>query len=119
MLKNPNAFNLKAKYEDGLYELLDCGPFDPSVTSFERLIVQPGKDQTVKLDRAEGSNYIGIAAGYYEAFKRESIIRLQEIPQPTVKKTWLLGSKDKYSCDLNLEITLGKAQIDKIEVIQE
>jgi type VI secretion system VasD/TssJ family lipoprotein len=118
-LKDPNAFNLKAKYEEGLYELLECTPFDPSVSSFERLIIQPGKDQTVILDRAEGTSYVGIAAGYYEAFERESIIRLQELVLATKKKSSSPWGKDNYCGDLNLGITFGKEKIDKIEVIPE
>ena len=114
-LKDPNAFNLKAKFEEGLYELLDCSSFDPSVTDFERVIVYPGQDQTLNMNRAEGSNYIAFAAGYNN-MQKDRIIRFHEIPVET-KTKMLTPWKKYYVCrDLNLEIMLGPEQIEKIEV---
>ena len=42
-LKDPNAFNQLSGDEEGLYLLLGCSVFDPSVTSFQGLDIQPNQ----------------------------------------------------------------------------
>jgi len=117
-LKDPNVFNLKARYEDGLYELLDCSLFDPSVTSFERVTLQPGKELSLTLDRAEGSNYFAMAAGYFQ-MEKDRITRFVEIPVETKSKI-LTPWKKYYVCrDLVIEITLGAQQIERIEILEK
>jgi predicted component of type VI protein secretion system len=116
-LKDPNPFNLRASYDEGLYELLDCKPFDPSVTSFEPFEIQPKQKTSEILDRSEGSNFIGIAAGYY-TFEKERIIRFKEIPVETKRKWYKPWSKYNLCKDLNLRITLGPQQIDNVEVLK-
>ncbi|MDJ0816766.1 MAG: type VI secretion lipoprotein TssJ [Desulfobacterales bacterium] len=113
-LKDPNAFNLKTKYTEGLYELLDCSSFDSSVTDLERIVVYPNKDLPLTMDRAEGTNYIALAAGYTN-MEKDRIVRIHEIPID--EKTKILTPwKKYYVCrDLNLEISLGPEQIETIE----
>lgn len=115
-LKDPNAFNQFSGDEDGLYLLLGCSVFDQSVTSFQRLTIQPGQQLTQSFDRAEGSRYVGIAAGYYR-IEKERITRFLKIPVKIKRRGWLLR---KYGLpgELDLEITLGPQQIEKIETIQ-
>jgi type VI secretion system VasD/TssJ family lipoprotein len=115
-LKDPNAFNQFSGDQDGLYLLLDCSVFDPSVTSFQRLTIQPGQQLTQSFDRAEGSRYVGIAAGYYR-IEKERITRFLKIPVKIKRRGWLLR---KYGLpgELDLEISLGPQQIEKIETIQ-
>lgn len=117
-LKDPNIFKLKTKYDDGLNELLDCSLFDPSVTSFERMTVEPGKDQVLTLDRAEATNYFAMVAGYYQ-MEPDRITRLWEIPVET--KTKILTPWKKYQVcrDLSLHITLGSQQIERVEALEK
>ena len=115
-LKDPNAFNQFTGDEDGLYLLLDCGVFDPSVTSFQRLTIQPGQQLTQSFDRAEGSRYVGIAAGYY-IIEKERMTRFLKIPVE-VKRRGLLFKKYGVPGELDLEITLGPQQIEKVDTIQ-
>jgi len=117
-LKNPNVFKLKSKYEDGLLELLECKLFDPTVTDFERITVQPGKDQTLIVDRADGSNYFGVVAGYFE-MQIDRIARFQEIPVTTKTKIMTPWKKYQVCLDLNLEITLGPQQLERIEDVEK
>jgi predicted component of type VI protein secretion system len=115
-LKDPNAFNQLSGDEDGLYILLDCGVFDPSVTGFQRLTIQPGQQFTQSFDRAEGSRYIGIAAGYY-ILEKERITRFLKIPVE-IKRRGLTFRKYGVPGELDLEITLGAQQIEMIETRQ-
>jgi type VI secretion system VasD/TssJ family lipoprotein len=115
-LKDPNAFNQLGSDQNGLYVLLGCETFDPSVTSFRRITVQPRQELTITLDRAQASRYVGIAAGYY-TLERDKIIRLVEIPVD-VKISGFLG-RTQYSipASLNLNVVLGPQAIDKVEAI--
>ena len=115
-LKDPNAFNQFTGDEDGLYILLDCSVFDPSVTSFQRLTIQPGQQLSQSFDRAEGSRYVGIAAGYY-IIEKERMTRFIKIPVK-IKRRGLLFKKYGVPGELDLEITLGPQQIEKVETIQ-
>ena len=115
-LKDPNAFNQLGSDRNGLYVLLSCEAFDPSVTSFRRITVQPKQELSITLDRAQASRYVGIAAGYY-AIEREKIIRLVEIPIQ-VKTSGFLG-RTQYAipAPLNLNVVLGPQAIQKVEAI--
>lgn len=115
-LKDPNAFNQFTGDEDGLYLLLDCSVFDPTVTSFQRLTIQPGQQLTQSFDRAEGSRYVGIAAGYY-IIEKERMTRFLKIPVK-IKRRGLTFRKYGVPGELELEITLGPQQIEKVETIQ-
>lgn len=115
-LQDPNAFNQLSADEDGLYLLLDCGVFDSSVTSFQRLTVQPGQQLSQSFDRAEGSRYVGIAAGYF-IIEKERMTRFLKIPVK-IKRRGILFKKYGVPGELDLEITLGPKQIEKIETIQ-
>jgi type VI secretion system VasD/TssJ family lipoprotein len=115
-LKDPNAFNQLSGDKDGLYLLLSCSVFDPSVTGFQRLTVQPGQQLSQSFDRAEGSRYVGIAAGYFK-LEKERITRFLKIPVEIKRRGWLF---EKYGVPgaLNLKITLGPQQIENVETIQ-
>jgi len=78
-LRDPNAFNRLAGDKNGIYQLLECSQFDPSVTYSKRIIVQPDQKVKYTLDRAEGTRYVAIVGGYYNV-RKEDVTRLFEIP---------------------------------------
>jgi type VI secretion system VasD/TssJ family lipoprotein len=78
-LRDPNAFNQLIEEEEGLSKLLECNRFDPSVSSSKRLVIYPGKEKTELFDRAEGTKYIGIVAGYY-MLQKERAVRFYAVP---------------------------------------
>jgi type VI secretion system VasD/TssJ family lipoprotein len=116
-LKDPNAFNQLAGDPNGISVLLGCETFDPAVTSFRRVTVQPGQDLSVSLDRAQGTRYVGLAAGFYR-MERERVARLMEIPVEIRTTGWVLRDKFAVAGPLNLEVTLGPEQIDKVEAFK-
>ncbi len=115
-LADPNGFNQLAGDEDGLYKLLNCSPFDASVTNVKRLIVQPGQDVSFTLDRAEGTKYIGLIAGYSQLTK-DRILRLFKIPIIIEKKGLLRRTKIQKPGPLYLEILLGPQGIKEVKTI--
>ncbi len=109
-LKDPNAFNQLAGDQDGLYRLLECSLFDASVVGAKKLIVQPGQNTTFNLDRAQGTAYVGVAAGYY-LIERERIVRLYEIPVVIEKKGIVRRTKRQKLETLEIDLKLGPQQI--------
>lgn len=78
-LKDPNAFKQLSDDNEGLTTLLGCSSFDASVTASKRLVIQPNETTTKMLDRAEGTKYVGVVAGYYK-MRKEGMIRLENVP---------------------------------------
>ncbi len=78
-LSDPNGFNNQAKTGKGLKKLLECKDFDKTAVYFQQLIVQPGEDRVLALDRAEKATFVAVAAGYYELSPERST-RLFQIP---------------------------------------
>jgi type VI secretion system VasD/TssJ family lipoprotein len=78
-LSDPNQFNSFRVSRDKLTEIMDTYRFDPSVTAFDQIFLQPGEQPVVRLDRAEKTRFVAIVAGYYQTDPDQST-RLFEIP---------------------------------------
>lgn len=109
-LRDPNAFNRLAGERNGVYQLLECSQFDPSVTYSKRIIIQPDQRATYTLDRAEGTRYVAIAAGYYN-IRKENVIRLFEIPVVKRYSGGFGGSRIPGPGILNITLDLGPQAI--------
>lgn len=108
-LTDDNILNQLASNEDGIYQLLDCEPFDSSVKNAKRLIIHPGQDLTFIMDRLAGTRKIGFVAGYSQ-LQKERIVRTLDIP--------VLISKDKKSAiatQIKGIVNLGSEQIAAIQ----
>ncbi len=111
-LRDPNTFNQLSDDTDGIYKLLECGLFDGSVATAKRLIVHPGQDTKVILDRAEGAKYVAVAAGYY-VLQKERMIQLIDIPVTIETKGLIKRTKLSKPGRLTLPLELGPSQIKK------
>jgi type VI secretion system VasD/TssJ family lipoprotein len=100
-LKDPNAFNQVADEKGGLEKLVECNNFNPSVLYSNRIYLQPSQQMRDVKDKAEGTSFIGIVAGYYYP-TRDKITRIYKLP-PLNKKNKL----KVYTVDINL----GQTQI--------
>ncbi|MBU2551215.1 MAG: type VI secretion system lipoprotein TssJ [Proteobacteria bacterium] len=109
-LKSPNAFNDLAKNQAGLVKLMGCTKIGDSVTSVQRLILQPSELRTVTMDRAEGTQYVGVVAGYY-SLAPDKVTKLYQIP--VLANTRGLLFKDRYNwpVKLSVDLTLGPQEI--------
>lgn len=108
-LKNPNAFSQLSGDRNGLYQLLECQVFDPSVATSQRVFVNPGKDVSMKLDRAEGATYVAVVAGYY-GIDKAKIVRLYKVPVVSERKGVLLKKVYKPG-RVNINLILGPLQL--------
>ena len=78
-LSDPNQFASYRVSREKLTEIMEPHRFDPSVTAFDQIFLQPGEERVVRLDRAENSRFVAIVAGYYQTDPDQST-RLFEIP---------------------------------------
>jgi type VI secretion system VasD/TssJ family lipoprotein len=113
-LRDPNVFYQLTGDRDGLYTLLKCGLFDGSVTGSKRFFINPGQESTLVLDRSEGSKYVAVLAGYYQ-IEKERISRILDIPVIIEKKGWIKRTKISKPGPLDIDLQLGRQQIEKFE----
>jgi len=105
-LRDPNALNQVLQDAEDVTKLLECGRFDPSIVNAKKYILQPGKEITEALDRAEGARYIGIVAGYYNLDKQRAS---RIIPVPVG------GVFGKKASKMNLDVFLGPDEIQGVK----
>lgn len=104
-LKNMTTFPSLTDEMQGRYKLLECEPFDATVASAKRLILQPGDDFTLLLDRQSGARHLAVIAGYY-LLEKKRIIRTADFS---------VNQNTAAIEELNLEITFGAQQIERWE----
>ncbi|RJQ70892.1 MAG: type VI secretion system lipoprotein TssJ [Desulfobacteraceae bacterium] len=109
-LRDPNTFNQLSDDTEGIYKLLECNLFDGSVATAKRIIVHPGQDMTVKLDRAEGAKYVAVAAGYY-VLQKSRMVRLYDIPVVVETKGLVKKTTISKPGTLVIDLDLGPSQI--------
>jgi len=108
-LRDTTAFNVLSNDQTGLRELLECEVFDLSMVASRRIIVNPGDDVTVNLDRAQGARYVGIVAGYYTV-EKDQIVRLYQIPA-VPEKVLFWKTKTLKPRPVRISLILGASQL--------
>lgn len=111
-LRDPISFNQLAEDMEGISKLLACGLFDASVTTARRVTLQPGQDQSIKLDRAAGTQYVAVVAGYYTLHK-DRMIRLFDIPVVVNEAGLIRRTKTSRPGSITINLELGPLQIEK------
>jgi len=107
-LQNPAAFQQLAATAPGISKLLECASFDPSVVSAQRVIVQPGRNEVLTLDRNEKSKFMAVACGYYD-LNLGTATQVFEIPVSSDTSGWLWWKETTYQPGkLSRKILLGK-----------
>jgi type VI secretion system VasD/TssJ family lipoprotein len=112
-LSNLNELNQLAGDTEGIYKLRECALFDSSVTQAKRLIVHPNQDLNLELDRAQGTKYVAIVAGY-QLLEKERVLRMYEVPEIVEKKGWIRRTKTLKLGPLDISLRLGPQQIESI-----
>ncbi|WP_432738116.1 type VI secretion system lipoprotein TssJ [Maridesulfovibrio sp. FT414] len=112
-LSNLSKFNELSGTSTGMEKLFNCTSFDPSVTQVQRQFVQPGRNATIVMDRAEGTKFVGVVAGYYDL--QGSGSRTWQIPMD-VTETGMLWWGDTWYAPAKLDamIILGPHEIQKV-----
>jgi type VI secretion system VasD/TssJ family lipoprotein len=110
-LRDPNAFNQVKEEPEGISKLLECSKFDPGVTYYKSIVIQPGQQLHEVLDRAEGTRYVGVVAGYYVQNK-DQVIFLYKIPVVEEKRK---GELIERPAKLSLSFHLGPQEIQEVK----
>ncbi len=105
-LANPNIMNQYAGDASGISQLVQCKKFDPSVTVTKKIVMQPDSEATYVLDRAQGTTYLALAAGYYHLDK-EHAVRLVKIPVVEKSKGWFRKKITRHLGHLEVSFELG------------
>lgn len=106
-LSNPNPFNQFSMDMAGISKLMNCERFDQGVALASRIVVQPGDNVNMPIDRAEGARYVGIVAGYY-TLNNQSSVRLYQIPLIEEKRGAQLVTR---MAPLEIDLYLGPQAI--------
>lgn len=114
-LRRKTGFNSLAEEIEGRYKLLECQPFDNTVATTKRLIIHPGDNLNLLMDRLEGARHLAIVAGYY-LLQKKRIIRMVDFPVVTEEHGFMGSKTTSRVGKLNLEITFGDQQIKGIEI---
>lgn len=109
-LKDPNTFNQLSSDMVGLYKLLEGGLFDQSVAGVKKVIINPGQDSNIILDRAEGAKYLAVVTGYF-LLQKERIIRFYDIPVITEVSGFFRKTEVARPDILKADLFLGPLQI--------
>lgn len=110
-LKDPNAFNQTLEEKEGLSKLLECTRFDPSFSFAKRLVVQPGQELVESLDRAEGTKYVALVAGYYY-LEKDRAMRFFSIPIVKEQKENTIYQRPGQ---LTIDLYLGPQEIRDVK----
>lgn len=113
-LAEPSVFEELAANEGGIRKLLACDRFDKSVVHYERRFVNPGSNATLSLDRAEGAQFMGVAAGYYD-LQPGLVTRTWQFPLKVDQEGMLFWKSDVYSPGtLTMDLLLGPISIQRM-----
>lgn len=113
-LSDTAAFEELAANQGGLRKLLACDRFDKSVVHFERRYISPGSQSTLVLDRAEGAQFLAVAAGYY-ALVPGMVTRSWQFPLKVEQEGSLFWKSDVYSPGgLQMDLLLGPRSIQRM-----
>jgi len=113
-LSDKNKFIEMAGTSTGLTTLYDCKSFDKTVTHVERSFMQPDQNATLSFDRAEGTKFVGVAAGYYD-LQGGGATRTWQIPMDTTDTGMLWWSDTTYApAKLDAMLILGPHEIQKV-----
>jgi type VI secretion system VasD/TssJ family lipoprotein len=112
-LSDPNTFNQLSNDEEGLYTILECSLFGEGAAASKRLIIQPGQDINLAMDRAEGARYVAIVAGYY-VLEKERMVKIVEIPEILETEGFFKKKKTRKPGRLSVDLFLGPQQITTI-----
>jgi type VI secretion system VasD/TssJ family lipoprotein len=109
-LKDRTAYNQLVGKKNGLYQLLRGQKFDPSVTYSEKIIMHPGTDKQLVLDRAEGTKYLAVVTGYY-SMSPEKMTKVFDIPVALESEGPFSMSKVNVVKDIDVSLTFGAERI--------
>ena len=111
-LSTPDYFKQMAASPEGMGELLEAKPNEPSFVSKSKLVIQPGESRQVYIDRVKDANYVGILAGYFS----DDIKGLTRLFSADLRDRNLFFWRrmDKDPADTHISVHLGAEKITQL-----
>ncbi|MDQ7031987.1 MAG: type VI secretion system lipoprotein TssJ [Desulfonauticus sp.] len=114
-MSDSSSFSKFAQYPAGIRKLLNQEVDDPSILTYKRIFIEPGKKGKIVLDRVERAKWIGIVAGYYSLDPQKSV-KIMQIPYK-IEKVGFIFFKKKVAIipkiTVNLVFTKDSIQIER------
>lgn len=111
-LDDPNKFNQMLQDKDGVGKLFDPAGLEGAALGRKQLVVQPGEESRVHLDRAKGARYLGFVAGYFRADPNTSG-RL--LPLKIIRDTSFIAKKGEPDpAESQVSLILGREGITDV-----
>ena len=108
---DPNSFLVQLSNQSTIGRLLETGQGVPTlIPGFNRFVISPGQTDTLKMDRAQGVQYVGIVAGYYD-LDPTRVARLFAVPVVLHKHGFIFKTITATPEPLNIELQLGATAI--------
>jgi len=118
-LRDASHFKTLARTEPGFIRLLQftgqpafLGETQADILSYKQLIVEPGEEKIVYLDRAEGARWVGIVAGYYR-FNLFQACKIFEIPLIYKEEGLIFKEKSVSVGELFVNLILGPSGLQQ------
>jgi len=108
-LNNINNFNTLKKDKAGIIKLLEARKFDKSVMSVNKFFISPNETKELLLDRATGTVWIAVVAGYYDMQPSQSTLQYK-IPDYNAWKFYESKKKQKF---LTIKLYFDKSFIEQ------
>ena len=113
---DPNLFKALLADETAVARLLATGQSNPPMTAVERVIVEPGRSRTIRLDRAQMAQYFGVIAGYYQ-LDPVSNARLFRIPVEVKSSGLVVKNRTAAPAPQRVNLVLGAERVMAAEQI--
>ncbi len=108
---DPNSFLVQLSNQSTIGRLLETGQGVPTmIAGFNRFVISPGQKDTLAMARAQGAQYVGIVAGYYN-LDPVGVARLFTVPVLLQKKGFISKTVTATPQPLNIDLKLGAAEI--------
>jgi predicted component of type VI protein secretion system len=106
-----NSFLVQLSSQNTIGRLLETGQGAPTmIAGFNRFVISPGQKDTLSMDRAQGSQYVGIVAGYYN-LSPTGVSRLFAVPVLMQKKGFISKTVTASPQPLDIDLKLGAMEI--------
>ena len=108
-LNNINSFNTLKKDGAGIVKLLGAKKFDESVMNVHKFFISPNETKKLMLDRATGTVWVAMVAGYYD-MRPSASTRVYKIPDYSAWKFYKSEEKQKF---LAIKLYFDKSSIEQ------
>jgi len=108
-LSDINSFNTLKKDRPGIIKLLEAQKFDKSVLSVTKHFVSPGRHFDFLIDRAAGTKWVALVAGYYDMQPAQSTL---VYPVPEYNPWDIFESKEEQT-RLYIRVYFERSSMEK------